>query len=63
MDIDRVDVVLYVYIVGILMSGVFIERLAARYGLPAVFSGTLFAGGVWLWYYKWSISPRLEYLQ
>lgn len=63
MDIDRADVILYIYLVGVLISGVFIERMAARYGQAALVSGALIAAGVWLWYYKWSITPRLEYVQ
>lgn len=59
---DRVDIVLYFYIVGILLSGVFLERLASPLGELATLGIAFVAGGVWLAYYKLSIAPRLEYI-
>jgi hypothetical protein len=62
MQFDRVDIVLYFYIVGIILSGVFLERLATPFDELATLAFAFIAGGVWLAYYKLSIAPRSEYI-
>lgn len=62
MQFDRVDIVLYFYIVGIVLSGVFLERLATPFDELATLAIAFIAGVVWLAYYKLSIAPRIEYM-
>lgn len=61
MEFDRTDVVHYVFIVGVVVSGVFLDRALASGGDVAVFGSAFFLGAFWLVYYKLSIVPRVEY--
>lgn len=60
MNLDRTDVIRYMYILGILVTGVFLERLVGQFGKVVVLGTAVIAGFGWLWYYKWSIAPRIE---
>lgn len=62
MNIDKTHMILYLYVVGILMSGVFLERLMAPFGRFAVLGGVLVGGLLWLKYYQLGIAPRIEYV-
>lgn len=62
MDFDRTDVVHYIFVLGVVMSGVFLERGLASLGDFAVFASAFLLGAFWLVYYKISIVPRLSYV-
>jgi hypothetical protein len=62
MDFDRTDVVHYIFVLGVVVSGVFLERGLASLGDLAVFGSAFLLGAFWLVYYKVSIVPRLSYV-
>lgn len=62
MDFDRTDVVQYIFVVGVVVSGVFLERGLASLGDLAVFASAFVLGAFWLVYYKISIVPRLSHV-
>lgn len=62
MDFDRTDVVHYIFLLGVVLSGVFLERALASFGELAAFGSAFLLGAFWLVYYKISIGPRLEYV-
>lgn len=61
MEFDRTDVVHYIFLLGVVVSGVFLERLLASYGDIAVLSSAFLLGAFWLVYYRVSIVERVEY--
>lgn len=61
MKLDRTVLIHYVFILGAIMTGVYIERIVAPIGNIPVLGGVLLAGLVWLGYYRRSIVPRIEY--
>lgn len=61
MELTRVDVVHYAFIIGSILSGVLLERVAASFGNTTVVVAAMVLGLFWLVYYKYSIVPRLEH--
>ncbi|WP_435361678.1 hypothetical protein [Haloarchaeobius sp. DFWS5] len=60
MNIQRGDVVKYVYTVGVIASGVVLQRsLGANGAIPTMAVAALFAVG-WTAYYNWTVEPRIE---
>jgi len=54
------DVIMYVYTIGAIFSGVFVERFTNSLGPVALMGSGLLIAAFWVGYYNDSIVPRFE---
>lgn len=60
MQFDRTDLIRYFYTVGVLLSGIYLNRVIPGGTLQEVFLIGIFVAIPWALYYKFTVVPKIE---
>ncbi|MFC6734083.1 MULTISPECIES: hypothetical protein [unclassified Haladaptatus] len=60
MDVTRSDFVRYMYTLGAVISGVYVEKLFTDLSPALIVAPAAVVSVFWVFYYNYSIAPRIE---